>query len=62
MCSSVADGTDNVRQPKTTIPKKPGVPGPFDRLIITQARLLDARVITADDAFTRYEVSTIDPR
>lgn len=35
---------------------------PFDRLIIAQARLLDARVITADDAFTRYEVTTVDPR
>ncbi len=35
---------------------------PFDRLIIAQAQLLDARVITADDAFTRYEVTTIDPR
>lgn len=33
---------------------------PFDRLLISQARLLGVPVLTADRAFARYEVDRLD--
>jgi PIN domain nuclease of toxin-antitoxin system len=32
---------------------------PFDRLLITQSRLLGAPLLTADPIFTRYDVQTL---
>jgi PIN domain nuclease of toxin-antitoxin system len=35
---------------------------PFDRLLIAQAQLLDATILTVDAAFDAYEVGLVDPR
>lgn len=35
---------------------------PFDRLIIAQADVLDATIVTVDAAFDEYDVEILDPR
>ena len=35
---------------------------PFDRLIISQAALLDATIVTVDAVFDAYDVEILDPR
>jgi PIN domain nuclease of toxin-antitoxin system len=34
---------------------------PFDRLLVAQAKLLDAAIVTADPRVTQYEVQTLTP-